>query len=93
MTVRGIDDEHVEPGGEEGLGALDAVDAGAGRGGDPQAAMLVLAGHRIALRLLDILDGDQPDAAIGFVDDQQLFDAVMVQAGAWPHRARRSRGP
>src|SRR6266404_271004 len=32
-----------------------------------------------ALGLLDILDGDQPDAAIGAVDHDQLFDAMLVE--------------
>ena len=53
--------------------------AGAGGGGDAQPAVLVLAGIRIELRLLDVLDRDQADAAIGLVDDQQLLDAVLVQ--------------
>jgi hypothetical protein len=34
MTVRGIDDEHVDAGIEQRLGALDAVVAGPGRRGD-----------------------------------------------------------
>ena len=79
MTVRGIDDQHVETGGEQRFGALDAVAAGTGRRSHAQTAMLVLAGHRIALRLLDVLDGDQADAAIGLVDDEQLLDAMLVQ--------------
>ena len=54
-----------------------APDAG-GRG-DAQAALLVLAGIGEFLRLLDILDGDQADAAIGLVHHQQLLDAVLMQ--------------
>ena len=79
MAVRGVDDQHVEPGGEQRLGPLDPIGAGAGRGGGAQPAVLVLAGVRKALRLFDVLDRDQPDAAIGFVDDHQLFDAVLMQ--------------
>ena len=53
--------------------------ADAGRGGDAQPAQLVLVGERVRLRLVHVLDGDQPDAAIGVVHHQQLFDAVAVQ--------------
>ena len=44
-------------------------------------------------RLLHVLDGDQADAAILIVDDEQLFDAMLVQhplglvlADAFAHR-------
>ena len=53
------------------------ADGGGGR--DPQAALLVLAGVRIRDRLLDVLDGDQADAAVLVVDHQQLLDAVLMQ--------------
>ena len=79
MAVRGVDDHDVDPGGEQRLGPLELLAAGAGGGGDAQPAVLVLAGVRKALRLLDVLDGDQAGAAIVVVDDQQLFDAVLVQ--------------
>ena len=79
MTVRGIDDQNVETGGEQRFGALDALAAGPGRRSDPQTAMLILAGRRIALRFLDVLDGYQTDASIGFVDDKQFLDAMLVQ--------------
>jgi hypothetical protein len=41
--------------------------------------LLVLAGVRILHGLFDVLDGDEPDAAIGAVDDQQFFDAELMQ--------------
>jgi hypothetical protein len=44
-----------------------------------QPALLVLAGMGIGLRLFHVLHGDQADAAVGVVDDQQLLDAVLVQ--------------
>ena len=93
MAVRGIDHQHVDAGVEQRLGALDAVLAGAGRGGDAQPAVLVLAGVGKALRLLDVLDGDQADAAIGVVDDQQLLDAVLMQQALGFVARRRSRAP
>ena len=79
MAVRGVDDEQVDAGVDQPLGALEAVVADAGRGGDAQAALRVLGGVRVELRLLDVLDGDQADAVAVAVDDQQLFDAVLVQ--------------
>ena len=68
----------------------EAVLADAGRGGDAQAALLVLAGVRMGLRLLHVLDGDQADAAIGVVDHQQLLDPVAVQQA--PGLVRRDVG-
>ena len=56
-----------------------ALVADRGGGGDAQPALLVLAGVGIGDRLLDVLDGDQADAAVLVVDDQQLLDAVLVQ--------------
>ena len=61
--------------------------------GDAQPPLLVLAGMRVGDRLLDVLDGDQADAAILVVDHQQLLDPVLVQqalglllADAFAHR-------
>ena len=44
MAVRGVDDEKVDAGVDQPLGALEAVVADAGRGGDAQAALRVLGG-------------------------------------------------
>src|SRR5258707_12845390 len=79
MTVRGVDDQDVETGGEQRFGTLDALAAGTRRRSHAETAMLVLAGRRIALRLLDVLDGYQTDTPREFVDDKQLFDAMRVQ--------------
>ena len=91
MAVRGIDHQHVDAGIEQRLGALDAVLAGAGRGGDAQPPVLVLAGVGKALRLLDVLDGDEADAAIGVVDHDAASRCGAGAGGAWPPRAARSR--
>ena len=82
MAVRGIDHHEIDAGIDQRLGARQTVGADAGGGADAQAALLVLAGVRIGLRLFHILDGDQADAAIGLVDHQQLLDAVLVQQAA-----------
>ena len=79
MAVRGVDHDQVDAGRDQPLGALEALVADRGGGGDPESALLVLAGVRIGHRLLDVLDGDQPDAAILVVDHQELLDAVLVQ--------------
>jgi hypothetical protein len=59
--VGGVDDQQVDAGVDQPLGALEAVTDG-GRSGDAQAALRVLRGVRVELRLLDVLDRDQPDA-------------------------------
>ena len=47
MAVRGIDDDEVDAGVDQQLGALEALVADRGRGGDAQPALLVLAGVRV----------------------------------------------
>ena len=93
MAMRRIDDDDIDAGIDQPLGALETVVADRGRGSDAQAALLVLAGERMGDRLLDVLDGDQTDAAILIVDDQQLLDAMLMQqalgfvlADAFAHR-------
>ena len=93
MTVRGIDHDEVDAGIDQGFAAGEAGLADAGGGGDPQSALFVLAGIRMRHRLLDVLHGDEADAAIIGVDDQKLLDAVLVQeplgfllADAFAHR-------
>ena len=79
MAVRGVDHDEIDAGLDQLLGAVVALVADRGGGGDAQPALLVLAGVRIGDRLLDVLHRDQADAAILRVDHQQLLDAVLVQ--------------
>ena len=79
MAVRRVDDDHVAAGREQPLAALKARVADGRRRGDAQPALIVLRGERVELRLLDVLHGDQPDAIVVGVDDQQLLDAVLMQ--------------
>ena len=79
MAVRGVDHDEIDAGVDQRLGARIALVADRGRRGDAQPPLLVLAGVRIGDRLLDVLHGDQADAAILIVDHQQLLDAVLVQ--------------
>src|SRR3546814_8593772 len=67
----------VDPGVQQRLGARQAVRPDAGGGSRAQAALLVLGGMRIGLRLLHVLHGDEADADIVVVDHQQLLDAVL----------------
>ena len=91
MAVRGIDHDEIDAGRDQRFGAREALVADGGRGGDAQPALLVLAGVRIGDRLLDVLDGDQADAAILVVDHQQLLDAVLMQQALGLVLARRLR--
>ena len=91
--MRGIDHDQIDAGIDQQFGALKAALADGGRGRDAQSALRVLAGQRMRDRLFHVLDGDQADAAILIVDDQQLFDAMLVQhplrlvlADAFAHR-------
>ena len=93
MAMRRVDHQHVDAGIEQSLGPRQPLVAGAGGGCDAQPALLVLAGIRVQLRLLDVLDGDEADTAVVVVGDQQLLDAVLVQqalgglaVGALGHR-------
>ena len=79
MSVRGVDDDDVGLRIQQGLGAGETRFADPGRGGGPEPAFLVLAGVRELLRLFHVLHGDQADAAELAVDDDQLFDPVLVQ--------------
>ena len=79
MAVGGVDDHEVYAGVDQQPGAIEALVPHGGRGGDAQPPLLVLAGVRIGDRLLDVLDRDQPDAAVPVVDHEELLDAVLVK--------------
>ena len=79
MAVRGVDHDKVDAGVDQGFAARKTRFADAGCGGDPQAALLVLAGVGMGHRLLDVLDGDEADAAVIGIDNQELLDAVLMQ--------------
>ena len=79
MTVGGVDDEQVDPGVDQPLGPFHPVRPHRGGGTDAQRTVGILGGGRVELAFLHILDGDQARAVAGLIDDQQLFDAVLVQ--------------
>ena len=79
MSVRGVDDEHVDVRVDQGGGALQGVARDADRRADAQAAERILARVRILDGLLDVLDGDQALEPEVLVDDEQLLDFRGVQ--------------
>ena len=77
--MRGVDDEHVDLGGDQRARALERVRADADGRADPQPPLLVLRRERVLDPLADVLDGDQPAQPAVRVDDRQLLDPVAVQ--------------
>ncbi|MNL17105.1 hypothetical protein D3C87_1381800 [compost metagenome] len=75
----GIDDDDIDARIDQALGALDTIVAGGDGGGGTQTALSVLGGVRVQLRLFDVLDGDETDAAAFIIDNQQLFDTVRME--------------
>ena len=97
--MRGVDHDDVDFGVDQRLGALETLVTDCGRSSHAQAAVFVLGGFGIGDRLLDVLDGDEADAAPVIVDDEQLLDAALVQqaarlvlAGAQRHGGEVFRG-
>jgi hypothetical protein len=79
VAVGGVDDDDVDAGVHQAHRTLETgVADGRGRA-DQQPALVVLGGQGVSLGLLDVLDRDQADGAIGVVDDDQAFDLVLAQ--------------
>ena len=79
MTVRGIDDQHVDTGLHQCLDALLGIATGTDRRTDPQAPLFILAGIREVGGFLDILDRDHAAQVEVAVDHQHALDTVLVQ--------------
>ena len=60
VAVRGVDDDHVDAGGDQRFDAFLGVAGRADRGADAQLPELVLARERMLGRLEDVLDRDEP---------------------------------
>jgi hypothetical protein len=78
----------IDAGLDQALGALETVLTDADGGGGAQAALHILGGVRVELRLLDVLDGDQADAA-AFASTTSSFSMRWCAAGAWLPADRR----
>ena len=79
MTMRRIDDNQVNTGIDQSLGAGKPIIADRGGGGYAQATLFVFCRIGVQLRLFHIFNGNQTNAVIIIIDHQQFFDAVMVQ--------------
>ena len=79
VAVRGVDDDHVDPGVDQQAGPLVGVLAHAERGADDQPAVGVLGGVGVLVALDEVLDRDQPAQPAGVVDQRQLLDLVLAQ--------------
>ena len=79
MTVRRIDDQHVDARIDERARALPGIVADTDGGADAQPSLLVLRRLRELDPLLDVLDRDQPLQHAVRVDDGELLDLVAVQ--------------
>ena len=79
VAMSGINDDDIAAGIDQALSALDTVITRGDGSGDAETALGVLGGMRVELRLLNVLDGDQTDAAAFVIDHQQLLDAVRMQ--------------
>jgi hypothetical protein len=83
VAVRGIDDQHIDPGFYQCCDAFFGTFADADSRAYAQAPMLVLAGIGMLRRLEDVLGGDQPLEAEILIDDQDPLEAMLVHQ---PHR-------
>jgi hypothetical protein len=59
--------------------AVEALVADGRRRGHPKPPFRVLGRERRSDSLLDVLDRDQPDAAVVLIDHQQLLDTSLVK--------------
>ncbi|VTZ21278.1 hypothetical protein MPC1_10450002 [Methylocella tundrae] len=82
MAMRGVDDDAVDAGVDQHFGALVPLVAdGRGRR-DAKPPLGVLAGERMQGRLFHVLHGDEADTAEILIDDDQLFETMLVQHAA-----------
>ena len=81
VAVSGVDDDHVNAGRYQCGNAVTGIGTGTDGSADAQAALLVLAGQRVGLGLLDVVDGHHALEGEGVVDDQYTLDTVLVQQG------------
>src|SRR5690606_10610367 len=79
VAVRSVDDDDVDARVDEQRDALLGVDTGADGRADAQRTIRVLAGVRVIVRLLNVLDGDHAAQPKRLVDDEHLLDTVLVQ--------------
>ena len=79
MAMGRVDDQQIDSRINQPFGAFKSIVANTCCGGNAQTALSVLRGIRVELRFLDILDGDEANTIALSVDDEKLFDAVLMQ--------------
>ena len=77
--MRGVERQDIHIGARQFDGAFEEIAGGADRGAHAQAAMFVFCGARIFQFFLNVFDGDQALEVEVLIDDQQFFDAVLLQ--------------
>ena len=79
MSVRGIDDDDVDLGLDQGAHAGLGILAGTDRGADAQAIETILAGARVNRRLGYVLDRNHAPELAAIVDHQHALEPMPVQ--------------
>ncbi len=79
MAVGRIEHQHVDLAPNEFGGALEIISRGTDACRAAQAALAVLRRVRVFQTLLDVLDRDEALQIVVLIDDEQLFDAVLMQ--------------
>jgi hypothetical protein len=79
MAMCGIDDDHVAAGLQQAFGPGHPLVADGRRRGDAEPPLVVLAGMRIEARLFDVFYGDEANAILLGIDDEELFNAVVME--------------
>ena len=79
VSVRSVDDQHVDTCLHQRLGTRLPIGTHAERGADTQAAERILDRVRMAIRLQQVFDGDEANQHTAIADHQQLLDAMLVK--------------
>ena len=92
VAVRRVDDDDVDPRGDERRGALVPVRPRADGRADAQAPLLVLVRLRVLVGLKDVLDGDEARRACPARRRRGASRCGACGGGAWPRRRSRPGG-
>ena len=79
MAMGSVNNQHIDPGINQPLGALEPVTADGSGGGHPKTPLVVFSRIRIELGFFDILHRDQSDAMALLIDHQKFFNPVLVK--------------
>ena len=79
MAVRGIYHDHVNTSSNQSVYTLVSASTSTNSSANQQAALVVFGSVRESLGLVDVLNGHQTNQLVGFVQNQNLFNTVLVQ--------------